>query len=83
VAVATFHIYRSRHNGHHFVAVLDGDQSENAVGVRNSRNLVYETRIDDDGKPHLGFDPQAARAAIRDRGFHAFAVTIESRDHFE
>jgi hypothetical protein len=81
--LATFQIYRSRHNHRHYVAVLEDDQSDNAKGVRNSQNLVYETRIEDDGRPHLGFDPAAAKAAIRDRGFHAFALTVETRDRFE
>jgi hypothetical protein len=79
----TFQIYRSKHNRHHYVAVLGDDESENADGVRNSQNLVYETRIEDDGGTHLGFDPAAAKAAIRDRGFHAFALTVETRDRFE
>jgi hypothetical protein len=78
-----FHIYRSKHNSTHFVAVLDGDDSDNADRVRTSQNLVFETTIADDGKRHLGFDPNAARAAIRDRGFHAFALIIEPREHFE
>jgi hypothetical protein len=81
--LGTFEIYRSKHNRHHYVAVLEGDHSDNARGVRGSQNLVYETRIDDDGRVHLGFDPEAAKAAIRDRGFHAFAIAIEPRDHFE
>jgi hypothetical protein len=81
--VATFKIYRSKHNSQHFVAVLDDDRSANADGVRTSQNLVYETEIEDDGRAHLGFDPAAAKAAIRDRGFHAFAITVETRDHFE
>jgi hypothetical protein len=81
--LGTFAIYRSKHNRHHYVAVLDGDDSDNARGVRASQNLTYETRIDDDGQVHLGFDPDAAKAAIRDRGFHAFAITIEPRDRFE
>ena len=81
--MATFQVYRSKHNRRHFVAVLDGDDSDNADRVRTSNNLVLETTIADDGNPHLGFDPAAARAAIRDRGFHAFALTIEPRDHFE
>jgi hypothetical protein len=81
--LATFEIYRSKHNRHHYVAVLDGDNSDNARGVRASQNLMYETRIADDGNIHLGFDPEAARAAIRARGFHAFAITVDSRDQYE
>jgi hypothetical protein len=38
------------------------------------------TRIPDDGRPHLGFDPALARAAIAEHGFYAFAVTVEPRD---
>jgi len=78
-----FEIYRSKHNPAHYVAVLTGDDSDNADRVRTSQNLAFATTIPDDGKVHLGFDPDAARAAIRDRGFHAFALSIEPRDHFE
>jgi hypothetical protein len=78
-----FEIYRSKRNSTHYVAVLIGDDSDNADRVRTSQNLVFETTIADDGKLHLGFDPDAARAAIRDRGFHAFALTVETRDSFE
>ena len=78
-----FEIYRSKHNPTHYVAVLTGDDSDNADRVRTSQNLAFATTIPDDGKVHLGFDPDAARAAIRDRGFHAFALSIETRDHFE
>jgi len=78
-----FEIYRSKHNPAHYVAVLTGDDSDNADRVRTSQNLTFATTIPDDGKVHLGFDPDAARAAIRDRGFHVFALSIEPRDHFE
>ena len=78
-----FQVFRSRHNPDHYVAVLAGDDCDNADRVRTSRNLVFETLIADDGKQHLGFDPAAAKAAIRDRGFHAFAITVETRDHYE
>jgi hypothetical protein len=78
-----FQLFRSRHNRGHYVAVLSGDDSDNADRVRTSQNLVFETVIPDDGQLHLGFDPDAAKAAIRDRGFHAFAITVEARDHFE
>jgi hypothetical protein len=81
--VGTFQIYRSKHNRQHFVAVLEGDNSDNAEGVRTSQNLVFETRIDDDGKPHLGFDPVAAKAAIRQHGFYAFELMVEARDGYE
>ena len=78
-----FEIYRSKHNPTHYVAVLTGDESNNADRVRTSPKLMFATTIAEDGKLHLGFDAHAARAAIRDRGFHAFALTVETRDHFE
>ena len=78
-----FEIYRSKHNARHFVAVLEGDLSDNADRVRTSQNLDFDTLIPDTRRKHLGFDPEAAKAAIRDRGFHAFSVTVETRDHFE
>jgi len=81
--MADFHIYRSRHNATHFVAVLANDRSANAEAVRRSTNLALLTTIADEGRPHIGFDPAAAKAAIHDRGFHAFALTVETRDHFE
>ena len=81
--MSTFHIYRSKHNPRHYVAVLEDDDSDNADRVRTSQNLTFETVIADDGKFHLGFDPGVAKEAIRDRGFHAFALSVETRDHFE
>jgi hypothetical protein len=81
--VSEFEIYRSKHNPAHFVAVLSDDHSDNAARVRVSQNLTFMTTIADDGGQHLGFDPGAAKAAIADRGFHAFALTVETRDHFE
>ena len=44
---------------------------------REPRSL---TRIDDAGEPHLGFDPVAAKRAIRDHGFYAFELHAEERD---
>ena len=81
--MADFHLYRSRQNPSHFVAVLANDRSENAEGVRKSRNLSLLMTIPDDGRPQLAFDAAAARGAIKARGFHAFAVSVESRDHYE
>jgi hypothetical protein len=81
--LAKFEIYTSKHNPAHFVAVIADDASDTADRIRTSQNLSLLTTIADDGRPHLGFDPVAAKAAIRDRGFHAFALTVETRDHFE
>lgn len=78
-----FEIYRSRQNGHHFVAILAGDRGENAEGVRESENLEYLMEIRDDGGPRIAFDPAAAKARIADHGFYAFAVTVELREHAE
>jgi len=78
-----FEIYRSRHNASHYVAVFANDRGHNAQGVRESDNLAAYTRIADDDKTRIGFDPDAAKAAIGDHGFYAFAVTVERREHFE
>ena len=75
-----FEIFQSLHNPTHYVAVLASDRSENAEGVRSSQNLSPLTRIPDDGAPHLGFDPTAAREAIEKHGFYAFAVSVEPRE---
>lgn len=80
--MGAFEIFRSRQNATHYVAVLEGDKSANAEGVRGSENLSAFTRIPDDGKTRIGFDPAAAGAAIDEHGFYAFAVTVEKRDHF-
>jgi hypothetical protein len=78
--MADFEIFRSLHNDNHYVAVAVGDKNENAEGVRHSQNLKVFTNIPDDGTHHLGFDPVAAKAAIGDHGFYAFAVLVEERD---
>ncbi len=78
--MADFEIFRSRHNDYHYVVVIAGDRHENADGVRHSQNLAVYTSISDDGTHHLGFDPAAAKAAIEDHGFYAFAVLVEERD---
>jgi hypothetical protein len=75
-----FEIFRSKHNADHYVAVLAGDRSDNAAGVRTSQNLKPLTRIDDAGEPHLGFDAAAAKRAIGDHGFYAFELRAEERD---
>jgi hypothetical protein len=78
--MADFEIFRSLHNDNHYVAVVVGDGRENAEGVRRSQNLAIFTSIPDDDTHHLGFDPVAAKAAIEDHGFYAFAVKVEERD---
>ena len=81
--MADFHIYRSRHNPTHFVAVLGSDRSQNAEAVRKSQNLQLLMTVPDEGRPQLGFDAPAAKAAIRDRGFYAFALSVEPREGYE
>jgi hypothetical protein len=81
--VAEFEIFRSLHNPIHYVAVVTGDGSDNAEGVRSSQNLSWFTVIPDDDHVHLGFDPEAAKAAIAKHGFYAFAVIVEERDGFQ
>lgn len=78
-----FEIYRSRHNPHHYVAIDGADTRENAVGIRESQNLAFLTRIADDGEPRIAFDPAQAKERIRQHAFYAFAVTIEVREHAE
>ena len=78
--MGAFEIFRSLHNPTHYVAVLASDSSDNARGVRESQNLSALTSIPDDGRAHLGFDPGAAKAAIAEHSFYAFAVTVEPRD---
>jgi len=78
--MADFEIFRSRQNDNHYVAVVAGDKSENAEGVRHSQNLAAFTSIPDDDTRHLGFDPITAKAAIQAHGFYAFAVLVEERD---
>ena len=78
-----FEVFRSKHNATHYVAVLARDRHVNAQGVRESGNLTAFTRIPDDGKVRLAFDPEAAKSAIGEHGFYAFAVTVEKREHFE
>jgi hypothetical protein len=75
-----FEIFQSLQNPFHYVAVLASDSSHNAEGVRRSQNLTAHIRIRDDGRPHLGFDYSAAREAITEHGFYAFAVSIQPRD---
>lgn len=78
--MADFEIFQSKHNVDHYVAILVGDDSENAVGVRSSQNLTRLMRIADDNTPRLGFDRAAAKRAIADHGFYAFALHVEERD---
>ena len=77
---ADFEIFRSRQNATHYVALKVGDKNANATQVRTSQNLAVFTSIADDGTHHLGFDPVAAKAAIKEHGFYAFAVVVEERD---
>jgi len=76
-----FEIYRSHHNPDHYVAVLAGSDHENAVGVRNSQNLVLFTSFPDDGEERLGFDAGEARNAIERDGFFAFSLSFQPREH--
>ncbi|QDZ01577.1 hypothetical protein FQ775_18080 [Nitratireductor mangrovi] len=78
-----FEIYRSRHNPHHYVAIRTDDARENPQGIRESRNLAFMTRIEDDNEPRIAFDAGMARSRIERDGFYAFAVTIEVREHAE
>jgi hypothetical protein len=81
--MAEFEIFRSKHNQTHYVAVLADDDEPNARGVRESGNLAAFARIADDGKARIAFDPAAAKAAIGEHGFYAFAVTVEKREHID
>jgi hypothetical protein len=81
--MAEFEIFRSLHNATHYVAIVAGDNGANAIGVRTSPNLTRFTRIPDDGTVRIGFDPAAARSAIGEHGFYAFAVTVERREHID
>jgi len=81
--LSTFEIYRSRHDPHHYVAVIMDDTHENAKGVRRSQNLTFLTRVADDGEPRIAFDPETAKTRIARDGFYAFAVTVEIREHAE
>ena len=78
--MAEFELFRSKQNSEHYVAVLVGDDGENAAGVRASRNLTPLARFVDDALPYLGFDRAAAERAIRDHGFYAFVLHVEERD---
>ena len=76
-----FEIYRSRHNEAHFVAILTESSDANADAIRGSQNLEMAFQIPEDAPPGIGFEPEAAKAAIAEHGFYAFAVHIEPRDH--
>lgn len=75
-----FEIFQSKHNRDHYVATFADDDCDNAIGVRTSQNLTPLTHIADDRMLHLGFDREAARRAIADHGFYAFALHVEERD---
>ena len=81
--MADFHVYQSRQNASHFVAILANDRSANAEGVRKSQNLQLLMTVPDEGRPHLGFDAPAAKTAIRQHGFYAFGLVVEARDGYE
>ena len=81
--MSEFEIFRSKQNPTHYVAILAGDDDANATGVRESQNLSSFTRIPDDGRARIAFDPIAAKAAIGEHGFYAFAVTVEKREHID
>ena len=82
-AVSEFEIFRSKQNATHYVAILAGDDAANATGVRESQNLSSFARIPDDGGARIAFDPAAAKAAIDEHGFYAFAVIVERREHID
>jgi hypothetical protein len=78
--MTAFEIFQSRQNPLHYVAIAEGDDRENAVGVRSSQNLKFLTRVPDDGEPRIAFDPREAESRIARDGFYAFNVTIEIRE---
>ena len=78
--MTAFEIYQSKQNPLHYVAVAEGDASENAEGVRRSQNLRFLVRIPDDGTPRIAFDPKEAISRIEKHGFYAFNVTITIRE---
>lgn len=75
-----FEIYRSKQNASHYVAIIEGDSSENAKGVRASDNLDFLTVIADEGEGRIAFDAKEAVSRIERDGFYAFAVTITPRE---
>ena len=81
--MAEFQIYRSRHNGTHYVAVLSASDHANAKGVRQSENLKFLTTIPDDGQSRIAFDAREAKIRIDRDGFYAFAVHVEPREHYD
>ncbi len=78
-----FEIFRSKQNATHYVAILAHDHDGNAQRVRESDNLSAFARVPDDGKVRIAFDPGAAKSAIGENGFYAFAVTVEKREHID
>jgi hypothetical protein len=75
-----YEIYRSRQNPGHYVAIVAGDDRENAIGVRNSANLAFLANVAETGDPRIAFDPVEARSRIDRDGFYAFAVTVRARE---
>jgi hypothetical protein len=78
--MSAFEIYQSKQNPLHYVAIEEGDERENARGVRTSQNLQFLTRVPDDGEPRIAFDPKEAVSRIAKCGFYAFNVTITIRE---
>ncbi|WP_193174288.1 hypothetical protein [Oricola nitratireducens] len=81
--MTAFEIYQSKQNPLHYVAIAEGDEGENAQGVRTSQNLQFLTRVPDDGEPRIAFDPKEAVSRIAKNGFYAFNVTITIRESAE
>jgi len=78
--VTAFEIYQSKQNPLHYVAIAEGDERENAKGVRTSQNLQFLVRVPDDGLPRIAFDPKEAVSRIAKYGFYAFNVAITIRE---
>ena len=81
--MSAFEIYQSKQNPLHYVAIAEGDDRENANGVRASQNLRFLVRVPDDGLPRIAFDPKEAVSRIEKHGFYAFNVSITIRESAE
>ena len=81
--MAEFEIYRSTQNENHFVAIRGDSDHDNALGVRQSDNLVFHTRIPDDGMSRIAFDAYEASKRIKRNGFYAFSVKVEARENID
>lgn len=78
-----FEIFRSRQNPCHYVAIKEGDERENAKGVRKSPNLDFLTRIGNEGEARIAFNAEEAMSRIDRDAFYAFAVFVEAREGME